>query len=451
MHWGTTMAGYFLEKVRSTLQRLVGLLIVMMASSVLAQGAGSDFDHLKTGFALTGMHTNARCESCHVSGVFKGTPRDCASCHTAGARFAVGNLVKPQQHIPTTTGCETCHATRTFTGAKFTHSGVSAGSCTTCHNGLTAPGKSPNHSPTQTSCDSCHSTSAFLPAKRADHSSFTAATNCASCHTSGGSATGKSANHIPTTANCMTCHKAFSGWTPSKYHANVSVVTGCASCHATAVYGLTAKPNTAVHNGVTVCESCHRSTASWSSVQFAHSAANAVGTGTCDNCHNGSAAVGKSAPHIPVTTGVSKCDSCHKSQSSFATSVTMNHSVVTSTACKTCHNGTYVSQGNNGGAMAKPGNHIPESQLQGGSSMDCNACHSSTASWASQKMNHNASMGSGSGWCKSCHSKGTAFLGSMEKESLLHEAKSGTSPADCSTSGCHKPLGNKGAAYSKWD
>jgi hypothetical protein len=235
---------------------------------------------------------------------------------------------------------------------------------------------------------------------------------------------------------------------PGKYHANVVTVTGCATCHATAVYGLTPKPNTTTHNGVTVCETCHKSTSSWSSVVFAHSPANAVGTGTCDTCHNGStSAMSKTAAHIPVTTGVSKCDSCHKSQVSFATAVTMNHTVVTATTCKTCHNGTYVSQGTNGGALAKPTNHIPEAQLQGGSTMDCNTCHSSTASWTTEKMNHNSSMGNGSGWCKSCHATGTSYLGNMQKKSLSHQ-KSGQ--ADCSTSSCHKPLGKEGNAYSAW-
>ena len=227
------------------------------------------------------------------------------------------------------------------------------------------------------------------------------------------------------------------------------MVTGCASCHATAAYGLTAKPNTSTHLSVTVCESCHKSTTSWSSVQFTHSAANAVGTGTCDTCHNGStSAVSKTASHIPVTTGLAKCDSCHKSQASFNTSVTMNHTVVSTATCKSCHSGTYVSQGNNGGALAKPANHVPEAQLLNGAAMDCNSCHSSTASWTTEKMNHNASMGNGAGWCKSCHATGTSYLGNMEKKSLTHES---TGKTDCSVSGCHKPLGSKGNAYTKWD
>jgi len=129
----------------------------------------------------------------------------------------------------------------------------------------------------------------------------------------------------------------------------------------------------------------------------------------------------------------------------------MNHSVVSTSTCKLCHSGSYVSQGNTVGAMAKPGNHIPEAQLQGGAALDCKACHSSTTSWTAQKMNHNGSLGNGSGWCKSCHDKTTSYLGGMEKKSLSHEAKAGTVPTDCSMSGCHRPLGSKGAAYSKWD
>ena len=67
------------------------------------------------------------------------------------------------------------------------------------------------------------------------------------------------------------------------------------------------------------------------------------------------------------------------------------------------------------------------------------------------RMNHNNSQGSGAGWCKACHQSGTAFLGSMEKKSLTHEAKSGQAITDCSQSGCHRPLGTKGSAYRNWD
>jgi hypothetical protein len=248
----------------------------------------------------------------------------------------------------------------------------------------------------------------------------------------------------------VSCHTSgYTTWIPGRFHANVSVITGCASCHATAAFGLTAKPATSTHTGVTVCETCHKSTSNWFSVQFVHSAANAVGTGTCDTCHNGStSAMSKTAAHIPVPAGVAKCDACHKSQVSFNTAVTMSHTSVSTATCRSCHNGTYVSQGNNGGALAKVGNHVPEAQLLNGASMDCNACHSSTATWTTEKMNHNASQGSGAGWCKACHATGTSYLGTMQKKALNHQASGKT---DCSTSGCHKPLGSKGNAYTKWD
>jgi nitrate/TMAO reductase-like tetraheme cytochrome c subunit len=128
----------------------------------------------------------------------------------------------------------------------------------------------------------------------------------------------------------------------------------------------------------------------------------------------------------------------------------MNHSVVSTSACKNCHNGSYLTAGSQG-ALAKPGNHIPETQLLNGAAMDCDDCHTGTTVWTSVRMNHNASQGNGSGWCKGCHVSGTSFLGGMDKKSLAHKAKAGVVPTDCSQSGCHRPLGTKGQAYSAWD
>ena len=52
-----------------------------------AQIGPSKFDHLTTGYELLGAHLNVPCESCHVGAIFKGTPRDCASCHSQGSRI----------------------------------------------------------------------------------------------------------------------------------------------------------------------------------------------------------------------------------------------------------------------------------------------------------------------------------------------------------------------------
>ena len=50
---------------------------VVPASAQSATG----FDHFSTGFPLTGAHNGVDCASCHFNGRFRGTSRQCASCH----------------------------------------------------------------------------------------------------------------------------------------------------------------------------------------------------------------------------------------------------------------------------------------------------------------------------------------------------------------------------------
>ena len=165
--------------------------------------------------------------------------------------------------------------------------------------------------------------------------------------------------------------------------------------------------------------------------------------GQCSTCHNGSYthanALGKT-PNHPATTA--SCDSCHTGYVTFA-GAGFNHAGVVPGTCSTCH-----FQGGTG--LGKPTNHIPyESQLLAGASMNCDACHTSTTSFTVQRMSHNNSLGNGAGWCKGCHQTGTNYLGDMRKKSLSHyERYSGQT--DCSSSGCHRPLGNEGNAYSRW-
>ena len=115
---------------------LVGLLMMVGQPALAATARGAaQFDHLKTGFPLSGSHSTLRCESCHQNGVFKGTPKDCQTCHTSGSRFSRANVVTPNNHIPTTQACDTCHGTQSFAGARFTHTLVVQGTCQTCHDG----------------------------------------------------------------------------------------------------------------------------------------------------------------------------------------------------------------------------------------------------------------------------------------------------------------------------
>jgi hypothetical protein len=120
---------------------------------------------------------------------------------------------------------------------------------------------------------------------------------------------------------------------------------------------------------------------------------------------------------------------------------------VTTMLCKTCHNGSYTGAG----ALGEPIKHIPEAtQLLGGSTLDCKACHTSTTVWTTVTMNHNGTVGSGAGWCKGCHLSGQTWLGHGELMSLTHFQRNPV-PLDCSQVGCHRPLGNRGTMYRNWD
>lgn len=428
-------------------------------------------------YANVAVAAAANCDGCHkgslttwANGRFHANysvSSGCATCHTltaAGTYLSAVGKPNTATHSTVTGNCESCHkSTASWASASIDHSTFTASTnCASCH-GVSASGKSSTHIPTTLNCFSCHnvSPSRWTPTKW-NHTQTVVANACASCHTGGyPPADGRPTNHIPyatvpvaAAANCDGCHRgSTTTWANGRFHTYYTVTTGCVSCHTLTAAGTylaaRGKPATATHSTVTGnCESCHRTTANWTTVTFAHSAANAVGTGTCDTCHNGTTAKGKQSGHIPITAATAKCDSCHRSQASFATSVTMNHTVVNTQQCKLCHNGSYTSQGTQG-ALAKPTNHIPEVQLLNGAAMDCNACHTSTTSWGTMTMNHNNSQGNGAGSCKACHQSGTNYLGSMEKKSLTHEKSTGVT--DCSQSGCHRPLGNKGTAYRNWD
>ena len=447
----------------------------------------------------------ANCDSCHKAGYVAWTP---AKVH------ANVTIDGPMRHAATPASSRPRRCTRgrrcartatspprTWTGAKVDHSTFTvATNCASCHNGTSATGKSATHIPVgATNCIACHNTTAFKPSSW-NHTQLPVVAQCATCHNGAyPPADGKSASHIPyqtvatlAAANCDSCHKAgYVAWTPAKVHANVTITAQCATCHASI------KPNTAVHVGQTVCENCHKSTTTWTGAKVDHSTFT-VAT-NCASCHNGTGATGKPATHIPVgatnciachTTSAWKptkwnhtqvpvtdcaschngsyppadgkvashipyqlvtgaatanCNTCHKAGYTSWAGGRLHANVTVTGQCKTCHNGSYTSQG----ATAKPANHIPEAQLLNGAAMECNACHTSTTAWT-ERMNHNGSQGSGAGWCKSCHATGTTYLGNMQRMSLTHRTKTPV-PTDCSTSGCHRPLGTKGTAYSNWD
>lgn len=447
----------------------------------------------------THIATTAQCDGCHTATntsnytTFMGATFNhdlaspavanrCSTCHND--TIAKG---KSSFHTVTSSQCDSsgCHTKTntsnytTFLGALVNHAAYNppvAGRCSDCHNGINALGKTSSHITTSSQCDSsgCHSAS-----NTQNYTTFAGATfnhttaipavsgRCSACH--GGQSpnvTKKPVLHTATTAECDSsgCHSAnntqnyttFLGATFSHNTASPPVAGRCSDCHGVTA---TAKPNWHMTTGAQ-CDTCHTTTA-WSPATGSvdHTP---YGVGSCTNngCHNGSNGRGLSAGHIP--TGTISCDGCHlkfngTSVTNFA-SPTMRHTVSSAIRCDVCHNGSYTAQGNNGGALGKMTIHIPTTIT--GTSNDCTICHQIAVSasvaamdWGTERMNHNDPTSKGGGgfingtYCVDCHLRGVSYQGSMAKES--HEGTSRTK--DCSKSGCHKPLGGKGASYSIWD
>ena len=281
--------------IRTTLAGLLWLLLMFALPLHAAEQRGTDFDHLRTGFPLTGAHTQVECQTCHARGVFKGTPRQCDLCHIQGNRM--GASAKPNNHVQTTQFCDQCHTnTVSWVGARFRHTGITPGSCGTCHNGTTATGKPAKHIQTTAACDTCHRTNAWIPASF-NHASVTPG-SCGTCH-NGTTATGKPTNHVQTTSSCDACHRT-TAWLPATFsHANVAPGT-CNTCHN----GTTATGKPTTHIATTAsCDACHRTTA-WLPATFSHAS---VAPGTCNSCH-GVTSTGKPSGHFVTTRS---CDACH--------------------------------------------------------------------------------------------------------------------------------------------
>ncbi|MDX1811957.1 MAG: hypothetical protein R3240_08425, partial [Gammaproteobacteria bacterium] len=67
------------------------------------EALGEKFDHLTTGYEITGAHVYVLCEKCHIGGVFEALPRQCDGCHDGV--IATG---KPSAHVETTQPCDVC-------------------------------------------------------------------------------------------------------------------------------------------------------------------------------------------------------------------------------------------------------------------------------------------------------------------------------------------------------
>ncbi|MGJ5201419.1 hypothetical protein ACQR1E_31755, partial [Bradyrhizobium sp. HKCCYLRH1030] len=409
------------------------LLACMLLALVLAghAAAQSSFDHVSTGFPLTGSHVGVECSSCHVGGRFKGTQTQCASCHN-GAQTAGMSV----NHPMSTRRCESCHQTSTWKDVRAIDHTQAKASCTTCHNGVMARGKSKDHITTAAPCDVCHrSTASFRIRMKMDHAGIVA--GCANCH-NGTTARGKSSNHLQTNLPCESCHTSTASFGGAAFK-HAATDTNCATCHnGKTAMGMTTPPH--IPTGTLQCSNCHSNTAaSFATYTMNHAA---VATARCDSCHNGSytgqgtkGAMGTASYPNHVATGGADCVSCHsKAASGGFTSwggAAFKHAA-TDTNCATCHNGKTAM-----GMTTPP--HIPTGTLQ------CSNCHSNTAaSFTTYTMNHAAVA---TARCDSCHNgsyTGQGTKGAMGTASYPNHVATGG--ADCVS--CHAKAASGG--FTSW-
>lgn len=355
--------------------------------------SGREFNHMTTGFVLTGGHAVAACETCHVGGVFKGTPRDCAGCHAVGKRILA--TPKSNTHIVTDAACESCHFnTATWLGARFNHGTAVLGQCNTCHNGRIAGAKHASHVSTAIAndrCDMCHRTSTWVPASW-NHTDTLS--DCSACHKIGGPGRNLSAGHLPMSmstvsfvGNCKACHTSYTSFYRA-YYSHTGASTSCEVCHGT------------------------YNTPAYTNVKSPVSAIHGV------------------LPSLPIAT---TCQSCHHTYASFS-AARFDH--IGATQCSQCHSGAYA------GVRGKtPGVHV----VYNPANTECSVCHS-TASWrsilsgAALHTYLTTPIAPHTPTCRSCHS------------GRAHDGKDGADASqDCSTGGCHAPAGGRGRAYTKWD
>jgi hypothetical protein len=233
--------------------------------------------------------TSGDCVTCHSSFASFATysmshtavTGTCASCHGGQTFQNITPVTRASNHLPTTLDCGTCHLSTTLfgPGTAMNHTGITSG-CATCHNGQVFQGVTPvskpgTHIVTTADCATCHTSFTSFLGATFSHTGVAAGT-CYSCHgvpTSG--AMMENAGHVATgSSSCDICHKStavggFATFTMGNAgHAATVPVTllssNCMTCHNGSVFGTkTFKPhpgkNGATASTANFCGNCHKS------------------------------------------------------------------------------------------------------------------------------------------------------------------------------------------------
>jgi hypothetical protein len=286
----------------------------------------AQFDHLTTGFPLTGRHTEVACRSCHRDLVFAHVGTSCADCHGDPHRLRLG------------TDCAACHTTagwnergemrRNHDTTRLPLVGAHERlDCDACHR--EPPGS--DFAATPTDCYACHAAD-YAATTTPPHAASGFSTDCIACHgvfaASWGHGDFRHSASFPLTGahrtiTCVACHA--SGYTGTP--------TECVACHQ-ADYDGTTDPAHAAAGFPTDCAACHNTNA-WTPSNWNHDALFPINSGrhegawnTCADCHT-----------VPANYAVFECIFCHEHSSSATDG---HHDDVSgyqylSAACYECH------------------------------------------------------------------------------------------------------------------
>ena len=399
----------------------------------------ASFDHNQADFKLTGTHVSVKCDTCHVNGVYKGTPSTCFGCH-ASKDTHNGSLGQ---------NCQTCHSTQAWKPASFDHN-TSIFKLTGAH--------------VSAACTRCHVNNVFKGTP----------TNCYACHVSDDTHKGSMGQ------SCQTCHVT-TAWKPATFDHNTAsfklvgahVSAACTRCHVNGVFKGTPSTCYACHASDDThkgsmgqnCGVCHSSTA-WKPASFDHNTAAFKLTGAhvsaaCSRCHvNG---VYKGTPSNCYACHASKdthkgalgqiCQTCHGTTAWKPATFDHNTSAFkltgahVSAACTRCHsNGVFKGTPSNCYAC-----HISDDTHRGSMGQLCQTCHA-TGAWKPSTFNHNTAsfklVGAHiSAACSRCHVNGV-FKGTPSTCYSCHasdDIHKGSMGQNCGV--CHTPTAWKPAAF----
>lgn len=376
----------------------------------------SGFDHAKTGFALTGEHSDLKCQACHKVQRDKPQPDDptylkfanmkfaqCGSCHTDPHNGSFG------------ANCKDCHQTsgwQRIRGGNFDHSktrfplegkhlplaceschkpgkprrGIAFANCSDCHGDVHQgqfAGRAQNGE-----CRECHDVNGFKPAKFGfeEHGQTDfplqgahLAVPCLACHTGAQSATaGKgmiSMNRFTfQSMNCQDCHREpHLGQTDQLVAANPA---GCLHCHQID---------------------------SWRSISFDHQSTGfeLVGrhaSANCIDCHQPTS--GENGKRkLPFEVRTRLCVGCHNDihEGQFDRIITVKDRQVAYTDCERCHSP------NSWAAENFDHNRDSRFNLQGAhQEVPCESCHKTQQGQKLAKARFKPLDTS----CQSCHGGG---------------------------------------------